>query len=117
MKNFVKRFLAATLAMGLLFSVVPVQAYQAASQPEVRQSYQTIEAATWDGAIMFVRYNSVHFRATANGTSLGLVHAGDRVRHTGQWQTVGGFDWELVDIQTGQNAGRRGWIRLDMLRF
>ena len=82
-----------------------------------RQEYQDIDSVLWAGATMFVRYDNTNFRATANGVSLGHVHSGTRVTHLGGWTTVDGHFWENVRIETGQNAGRTGWIRGDLLRF
>jgi hypothetical protein len=61
--------------------------------------------------------NNTHFRATpCEGTSLGQVHAGTVVFSTDMFRCQDAFWWDYSAIETGENAGRSGWIRADMLR-
>ena len=98
--------IAAVATIGLTaFSLVGI--VQAAENPIMIAPRHT------EGMGTTVRFDGVHFRANpweTSTNSLGLVHAGQIVsfRHRSG-------SWTFVQIETGVNSGRRGYIRNDMI--
>ncbi len=54
---------------------------------------------------------TVHLRKTENGTSLGLCLRGDAMLSSGvSSNQAGGYVWRHGTMQTGQNAGKSGYV-------
>lgn len=109
-----KKILVSLMAVMLLVGFVPttiVEASEIASSEDVD---------TRASIPLVVLHNGTNFR-TGPGThftSLGHVHKGDRVVRTGATQYDSNrYAWYPVYILTGQNTGRSGWIRADLLRY
>lgn len=67
-----------------------------------------------DGYIgWYISGSVVHIRATANGTSLGLVYRYDTFNNYGPYnngEVLGGQSWREVEMTSGVNDGVHGFV-------
>jgi uncharacterized protein YgiM (DUF1202 family) len=110
-----KKLIVSLMAVMLLVGFIPTTIVEAS---EVAFSEEDVD--TRASIPLVVLHNGTNFR-TGPGThftSLGHVHKGDRVVRTGATQYDSNrYAWYPVYILTGQNTGRSGWIRADLLRY
>ena len=70
------------------------------------------------GATGRIIHNGTNLRATpVNGTVLGSLDSWDQVRLNSWARQSDGWIWDNVNVQTGRNAGRRGWVRADLIVY
>lgn len=116
-KRLTHTFLAVLVAISIVF--VPIQFVHAHNAFETRQEeviYEEISPMCLIAAVprYLVNASGTHFRATANGTSLGLLNANTvlgRINST----VVNGSTWLQFRVLSGVNSGRTGWICADLV--
>jgi len=116
-----KKLTHALLALIVAISIVSVptqfvHAYGLFENQQTEVVYGEISPRCQIAAVprYLVNAGSTHFRATANGTSLGLLGANTvlgRVNST----IVSGSTWLQFRVLSWTHSGRTGWIRADLV--
>lgn len=96
-----RRVAVLMVALMLLLNSQPV--YAAQSIPGA-----SVQSRGWS---YYYMTTTVHLRKTENGISLGLCFAGDAMLSSGLSPNhAGGYVWRHGTMQTGQNAGKTGYV-------
>ncbi len=68
----------------------------------------------------YITASVAHIRATANGTSLGLVYKYDTCNNYGLYgggTSVGGHQWREVEMTSGVNDGKHGFVAAEYTKL
>lgn len=68
----------------------------------------------------YITASVAHIRATANGTSLGLVYKYDTCNNYGLYDGgsyVGGHQWREVEMTSGVNDGLHGYVAAEYTKL
>lgn len=126
MKNemtFSKLKKASAVTLGLLLAGVPVATTQANEIGEAADSYLVVEAEAVTGEVGIAPFwhpgtighttaGVLNFRATAGGTSLGVLYQNTSITFLGTSGT-----WVNVRVNSGNHAGRTGWVHANYISF